>query len=137
MGWLRHYLTHANGIPSHDCFGRVFAAQDAKAFAAAFRRGVSGLLPALDKDEVVALDGQIIQRSGQIDATPLQLVMAYTAGAGLVLEQRATAEKSNEKTAIPELLATLALESSIVTIEAMGTHPPGHDWPVKVVIQLE
>ena len=48
-------------------------------------------------------------------------VNAVLAGAGLVLGQRATAEKSNEKTAIPELLATLALEGCIVTIDAMGT----------------
>ena len=51
------------------------------------------------------------------------LVSAFAAGAGLVLGQRATAEKSNEKTAIPELLATLALEGCIVTIDAMGTQP--------------
>ncbi len=58
-----------------------------------------------------------------MDATPPHLVSAFTAGAGLVLGQRATAEKSNEKTAILELLATLALEGCIVTIDAMGTQP--------------
>jgi hypothetical protein len=58
-----------------------------------------------------------------VDASPLHLVSAFAAGAGLVLGQRATAEKSNEKTAIPELLATLALEGCIVTIDAMGTQP--------------
>jgi predicted transposase YbfD/YdcC len=123
VDWLRQYLTLANGIPSHDTFGRVFAALDADAFAAAFRRWVSGLLPALDKDEVVAIDGKTSRRSGKVDATPLHLVSAFAAGAGLVLGQRATAEKSNEKTAIPELLATLALEGCIVTIDAMGTQP--------------
>ena len=58
-----------------------------------------------------------------MNATLLHLVSAFAAGAGLVLGQRATAEKSNEKTAIPELLATLALTGCIVTIDAMGTQP--------------
>ena len=58
-----------------------------------------------------------------MDGTPLHLVSDFAAGVGLVLGQRATAEKSNEKTAIPELLATLALEGCIVTIDAMGTQP--------------
>jgi len=123
VDWLRQYLTLANGIPSHDTFGRVFAGLDAEAFAAAFRRWVSGLLPVLDKEEVVAIDGKTSRRSGKVDATPLHLVSAFAAGAGLVLGQRATDEKSNEKTAIPELLATLALEGCIVTIDAMGTQP--------------
>lgn len=121
--WLRKYLTLEKGIPSHDTFGRVFAALDAEGFAAAFQRWASGLLPTLDRDEVVAIDGKTSRRSGKIDATPLHLVSAFAAGAGLVLGQRATAEKSNEKTAIPELLATLALEGGIVTIDAMGTQP--------------
>ena len=123
LDWFRQYLTLENGIPSHDTFGRVFAAIDAEEFAAAFRRWVSTLLPILDNDEVVSLDGKTSRRSGKLDATPLHLVSAFAAGAGLVLGQRATAEKSNEKTAIPELLATLALTGCIVTIDAMGTQP--------------
>ncbi len=121
--WFRRTLRLEHGIPSHDTFGRVFAAIDADEFGAAFRRWVSRIAPKLEKDEVVALDGKTSRRSGKVDATPLHLVSAFAAGAGLVLGQRATAEKSNEKTAIPELLATLALEGCIVTIDAMGTQP--------------
>lgn len=121
--WFREYLRLEHGIPSHDTFGRVFAAIDAEEFSAAFRRWVSRIAPNLEKDEVVALDGKTSRRSGKVDGTPLHLVSAFAAGAGLVLGQRATAAKSNEKTAIPELLATLALEGCIVTIDAMGTQP--------------
>jgi len=118
--WLRKYLRLANGIPSHDTFGRLFGLIDAKAFEAAFRRWVSGILPVLGA-EVVAVDGKTSRRSGRVDATALHLVSAFAAGAGLVLGQQATAEKSNEKTAIPELLSALALSGCIVTIDAMGT----------------
>lgn len=96
---------------------------DPEEFETAFRRCVSAIPPALGPDAVVAIDGKTNRRTGKVDATPLHLVSAFSAGAGLVLGQRATAEKSNEKekTAIPELLATLALDGCIVTIDAMGT----------------
>jgi predicted transposase YbfD/YdcC len=123
LQWLRQFLKLEHGIASHDTFGRVFAAIDAEEFEAAFRRWVAGVLPALDKDEVVSLDGKTSRGSGALNHTPLHLVSAFAARAGLVLGQRATAEKSNEKTAIPELLLTLALEGCIVTIDAMGTQP--------------
>lgn len=123
LGWFRQYLKLENGIPSHDTFGRVFAAIDAEAFSAAFRRWVCSVVPALAKDEVVSIDGKTSRRSGKVGGTPLHLVSAFAAGAGLVLGQQATAEKSNEKTAIPELLATLALAGCIVTVDAMGTQP--------------
>src|SRR5574344_541172 len=121
--WFRQYLQLEHGIPSHDTFGRVFAAMDAEAFGAAFRRWVSSVAPNLEKGEVVAVDGKTSRRTGKLDGTPRHLVSAFAAGAGLVLGQQATAAKSNEKTAIPELLATLALEGCIVTIDAMGTQP--------------
>jgi predicted transposase YbfD/YdcC len=120
--WLRKYLRLDNGIPSHDTFGRLFGLIDAQEFEAAFRRWVKGVLPALGS-EVVAVDGKRSRRSGGVDATALHLVSAFAAGAGLVLGQRATAEKSSEKTAIPELLSTLALQGCTVTIDAMGTQP--------------
>jgi predicted transposase YbfD/YdcC len=121
LDWLRQYLKLESGIPSHDTFGRLFGLINPDEFEAAFRRWVGTILPALGADRVVAIDGKTSRRSGKVDATPLHLVSAFAADAGLVLGQRATAEKSNEKTAIPELLATLALEGCIVTIDAMGT----------------
>ena len=123
LEWFRRYVKLERGIPSHDTFGRVFAAIDPEEFSKAFRCWVSGILPRLGSGEVVAIDGKTSRRTGKVDATPLHMVSAFAAGAGLVLGQRATAAKSNEKSAIPELLATLALEGCIVTIDAMGTQP--------------
>lgn len=120
LDWLRGYLQLAHGIPSHDTFGRIFGLIDPEQFESAFRRWVSSVVPALGA-EIVAIDGKTSRRSGGVDATALHLVSAFAAGAGLVLGQRATAEKSNEITAIPELLSTLALTGCTVTIDAMGT----------------
>ena len=123
LDWLRRYLKLERGIPCHDTFGRVFAAIDPGEFGAAFLRWVGQVVPALSREEVVAIDGKTSRRSGKAGATPLHLVSAFAAQAGVVLGQRATAAKSNEKTAIPELLTTLALEGCLVTIDAMGTQP--------------
>jgi predicted transposase YbfD/YdcC len=123
LDWLRGYLKLEAGIASHDTFGRLFGLIDPDEFEAAFRRWVGTVLPALGPEAVVALDGKTSRRTGKLGTTPLHLVSAFAAGAGLVLGQRATAAKSNEKTAIPELLSTLALEGCIVTIDAMGTQP--------------
>lgn len=120
LDWLRQYLRLEHGIPSHDTFGRLFGLIDPEQFEAAFRRWVSSILPALGA-EIVAIDGKTSRRSGKVDTLPLHLVSAFAAGAGLALGQRATAEKSNEITAIPELLSTLALKGCTVTIDAIGT----------------
>ena len=93
-------------------------------FESAFRRWVGMVVPALAGDTVVAIDGKTSRRSGgksKADASPLHLVSAFATGMGVVLGQTATAEKSNEITAIPELLAKLAIEGCVVTIDAMGT----------------
>jgi predicted transposase YbfD/YdcC len=119
--WLRGFLKLEAGIPSHDTFGRVFGLLDAQAFEAAFLRWVGAAVPALAPGSVVAIDGKTSRRTKDKETQPLHMVSAFAAGMGLVLGQCATAEKSNEITAIPELLATLALEGTIVTIDAMGT----------------
>jgi hypothetical protein len=97
LDWLRGYLRLAGGIASHNTFGRIFGLIDAEQFEAAFRRWVSSILPALGA-EILAIDGKTSRRSGGVDATVLHLVSAFAGGAGLVLGQRATAEKSNEIT---------------------------------------
>ena len=127
-GWLRRWLPLPGGIPSHDTFGRVFAALDPVAFEAAFGGWVQTLLPAPEvasppaSDDVIAIDGKTLRRShdrsrGQ---RPLHLVSAWATQHRLVLGQIATADHSNEITAIPVLLELLALEGRVVTIDAMG-----------------
>ncbi|ERS88794.1 ISAs1 family transposase [Halomonas sp. PBN3] len=122
LPWLRQYLSLPNGIPSHDTFARLFGLMDPHEFEMAFRRWVEGILPSVSP-QVVALDGKTSRRSVKACEAPLHLVSAFAADAGAILGQQATATKSNEKTAIPDLLASLALEGCIVTIDAMGTQP--------------
>ena len=110
-----------HGIASHDTLGRVFGMLDARAVESSFRRWVSGLIPVLEPGTVVAVDGKTSRRSGSEARRPLHLVSALAAGVGVVLGQEATAQKSNEITAIPRLLKSLDLRGAVVTIDAMGT----------------
>ena len=122
--WLRGFMELEHGIPSHDTIGRVFGLIAPDEFEAAFRRWVGMVVPALSQDTVVAIDGKSSRRKGSKGKTassPLHMVSAFAAGVGVVLGQTATAEKSNEITAIPELLAKLTLEGCVVTIDVMGT----------------
>jgi predicted transposase YbfD/YdcC len=122
LKWLRKFLKLKAGVPSHDTFCRVFAMIDPAAFEAAFLRWVGVLVPALAPGSVVSVDGKTSRRTGGKDTSgPLHMVSAFAAGMAMVLGQLATDKKSNEISAIPELLAMLALEGTIVTIDAMGT----------------
>jgi predicted transposase YbfD/YdcC len=122
LKWLRKFLKLKAGVPSHDTFCRVVATIDPEAFEAAFLRWVGVLVPALAPGSVVSVDGKTSRRTGGKDTGgPLHMVSAFAAGMAMVLGQLATDQKSNEITAIPELLAMLALEGTIVTIDAMGT----------------
>jgi len=115
-----------HGIPSHDTFGRVFAALNPRQFEACFIRWMRHLCPALT-DQVVAIGGKTVRGSHQAGQRAIHLVSAYGIGLGVVLGQVRTAEKSNETTAIPELLDALLLKGAIVTIDAWGAGapPPG------------
>ena len=121
LAWLRTFLDLPNGIPSHDTFRRVFMLIDPDAFERGFAAWVSSLVDGFER-EVVAIDGKTLRRSfdrGR-ERSPLHLVSAWASEQGLVLGQRRVHEASNEITAIPELLDQLALENSIVTLDAMG-----------------
>jgi len=121
IDWLRQYLTLKNGIPSHDTFGRLFAMIDPENFEQAFRQWVLESIPNMGT-QVIAIDGKTSRRTrSKIDQTALHLVSAFATETAIVVGQKATDSKSNEKKAIPELLATLAIKGCTVTIDAMGT----------------
>ena len=119
--WLKTFLALPNGIPSHDTFGRVFARLDPKQFEQCFLTWVQSLNEKIRG--VIAVDGKTLRRShdGAKGKKALHLVSAWACEARLVLAQVAVDEKSNEITAIPELLKLLVVEGCIVTIDAMGT----------------
>jgi len=119
--WLRTFLALPNGIPSHDTFGRVFAALDPAAFESAFLGWVQALA-ATTAGQVVAIDGKTLRRSHDRAAGkgPLHLVSAWASANRLVLGQVAVDAKSHEITAIPALLDVLAIAGCVVTIDAMG-----------------
>src|SRR3954453_21288425 len=121
QAWLKTFLALPNGIPSHDTFRRDFMLLDPDAFEGCFARWAQSLTSKVER-EVVAIDGKTVRRSGsrRHDHGPLHLVSAWASDQGLVLGQREVDGKSNEITAIPELLDTLHLDGSIVTLDAMG-----------------
>ena len=118
LEWLRRFLPFENGTASHDTFGRVFALLDAAVFEACFIAWMVSLCPALKG--VVAVDGKTIRRSHGKGQKAIHVVSAYAHSLGLTLGQVKTSEKSNEMTAIPELLDALLLKGCLVTIDAMG-----------------
>ena len=121
-GWLRNYLELPNGIPSHDTFWRVFSALDPEQFQQCFLAWMAAI-STLSEGEIVALDGKQLRRSHDRSngKEAIYMVSAWAAENELVLGQRKVDEKSNEITAIPELLMLLHLSGCIVTIDAIGT----------------
>jgi len=121
-GWLRTFLDLENGIPSHDTFGDVFAALSPKVIQEAFMSWVETIRNKVS-GELVAVDGKTIRRSKDLpkNKRAVHVVSAWSSTNGIVLGEIATEEKSNEITAIPELLRMLELKGCIVTIDAMGT----------------
>lgn len=119
--WLRRFFKLPEGIPCHDTFERVFDCIDPRAFAHAFSRWMQALAEAAGLRHI-AIDGKTLRRSGSPTRGlgPLHLVSAWATANSLVLGQVVVDGKSNEITAIPELLDLLELRGAFVTIDAMG-----------------
>src|SRR3954470_15982692 len=117
--WFKTFLTLRSGIPSHDTFNRVFAAIDPKEFLDCFLRWTQSVRQAVSQ-EIVAVDGKALRRALNKDQSMKYIVSAWAESNGLVLGQLKVADKSNEITAVPELLRVLELSGCIVTIDAMG-----------------
>ncbi len=119
--WLTTLLDLPNGIPSHDTFGRVFARIDPLQFQHCFMRWMREIYR-VTHGEVVPIDGKTLRHSfdTELGLSPIHMVSAWATTNRLVLGQLKVADKSNEITAIPELLKTLDIAGCIVTIDAMG-----------------
>ena len=129
--WLSTFLELPNGIPSHDTFGRVFSLIDAQQFQLAFYTApavrcrcewvwaVNDIL----QGQIINIDGKCLRGSddNRLGKRAIYMVSAWATENEIVLGQRKVDEKSNEITAIPELLKMLALSGCLVTIDAIGT----------------
>lgn len=116
---LKAVLDLANGIPSADTLRRVIGALDCVAFRTVFIEWAQGLCETT-AGKLVAIDGKTVRGAARAGGTNLHLVNAWVQKNKLVLGQYATDIKSNEITAIPELLRLLDLKGAIVSIDAMG-----------------
>ena len=119
--WLKTFLPLRNGIPSHDTFRRVFGLLERQQFATCLFQWTQALHEAAG-GKGIAIDGKTVRRSSckKMGLGALHLVTAWATQSGLTLGQVACAEKSNEITAIPELLKLLNIKDCTVTIDAMG-----------------
>lgn len=123
--WLREHLQLPNGIPGKDTFRRVLSVIDPAAFQRCFTEWLESLSLAGDDEPVqphIAIDGKTLRRSHdkKNGLGPMHIVSAWASDRGITLGQMATDEKSNEITAIPQLLEILDVEGAIVTIDAAG-----------------
>jgi predicted transposase YbfD/YdcC len=124
LDWLKQFLTLPQGVPSRDCIRRLLLALQPEAFQKCFRDWIAHALPtdAGGPARLVAIDGKTCRRSH--DAAqglgPLHIVSAWASEEGVALGQVATEHKSNEITAIPQLLKQIELTDALITIDAMG-----------------
>jgi predicted transposase YbfD/YdcC len=118
--WLKSMGLCLNGVPSHDTMNRVFRLLDSRRFNESFMHWVSTI--ACTIEGVIAIDGKTLRNSGDEfqQSDPLHIVHAFAAENHVLLGQLATDAKSNEITAIPELLKMLTIKGKIITIDAMG-----------------
>jgi predicted transposase YbfD/YdcC len=122
LDWLGSFLELPNGIPSHDTFGRVFSMIDAEEFQSAFHDWVLAVNEVIG-GQIINVDGKCLRGSDDqvLGKRAIYMVSAWAEANQLVLGQRKVDEKSNEITAIPELLKILQISGCIVTIDAIGT----------------
>ena len=121
LDWLKQFLELPNGIPSHDTFARLFARLNPQQFQQCFLNWIRAITK-ITAGEVIAIDGKSLRHSydREVDQRAIHMVSAWATENRLVLGQVKVDKKSNEITAIPELLKVLELSGCIVTIDAMG-----------------
>lgn len=125
MNWFKTFLELPNGTPSHDTFNRVLCLINPLEFEKSFVSWLNyykDLLPVTEERDIVPIDGKTLRGSADNNTAKkaIHMVSAMSTKYGLILGQRKCAEKSNEITAIPELLNVLDIAGAIITIDAMG-----------------
>jgi predicted transposase YbfD/YdcC len=124
QSWLAQYLTLPNGIPSRDCIRRLLIVLKPEAFQRCFQAWISDTIQAdsSKRGRLVAIDGKVCRGSHDSakDLGALHIVSAWASEEGIALGQVATDAKSNEITAIPQLLEQIDLKGTLITIDAMG-----------------
>ena len=120
--WFSGFLELKNGIPSHDTFERLFARLKPEELQHCFLNWIQSVFQLTD-GQVIAIDGKTLRGAYERGKSRslIHMVSAWATENRLVLGQCKTQEKSNEITAIPELLQRLDLKGATVTIDAMGT----------------
>ena len=118
LDWLKTFLRLRHGAPTHDTYNRVFQALDPEKFGACLARWTQSVRAVLG-GEVVALDGKTLRRALNKGEDARVIVSAWATQSGLLLGQRKVRDKSNEITAVPELLRALELAGCIVTAAAL------------------
>jgi predicted transposase YbfD/YdcC len=120
IDWLRKFFAFKNGIPSHDILNGLFNRLDTKQFNTCFMNWVNSIVVHSD-GRVVAFDGKTIRgNASNLSGSKLHIVSAFCARNEISLGQIKVNDKSNEITAIPDLLDLIAVKGCIVTIDAMG-----------------
>lgn len=125
--WLQKHLSLPNGVPAKDTYRRVLSLLEPRRFQQCFSQWIDSLSFLTDQEKaehkrLVAIDGKALRRSHdkRKGLGALFIVSAWASDQGISLGQVSTEEKSNEITAIPELLEQIDIEDSIITIDAAG-----------------
>jgi predicted transposase YbfD/YdcC len=119
--WCARYLDLTNGIPSEDTIGRVLARLDPGAFEKCLVSWIRAVQE-VTANRLVAIDGKTLRSSSDRERgrAAIHMVSAWATENKLSLGQVVVGEKTNEITAIPELLQLLEISGALVTIDAMG-----------------
>jgi len=117
--WLKQFIPLRNGIPSHDTMSDVMGRINPKEFNACFTAWMRGSLPSL-VGKHIAIDGKTLRGSARDGENAVHIVSAFVSCARWVLTQQAIAEKSNEISAIPDILSFINIRGATITIDAMG-----------------
>jgi predicted transposase YbfD/YdcC len=119
--WFKRNGMFINGIPADDTIARIISKIEPEPFHACFINWMSAVHNLTD-GQVVAIDGKTLRGSYNRDdrASTIHMISAYASSNKLVLGQLKTEKKSNEITAIPELIKLLDIKGALVTIDAMA-----------------